>query len=312
MKERFITDTTNFFSIDRGDIIFIGGKHYRVTGHERERRFGVEDPKFWVKTVVDSETGEKKILKLSFFETFEIEMGGVKVHCYRNPEKEGQILSLVKEHPNFMHGITCRDIKGNLIRILEMVKGVNFFLYIDSLKMDHATYFSKALPGILKNVAKAFEAIRFLHVHGHKHGDIRNDHIIVEHETGNYVWIDFDYDFSTEENPFGLDILGLGNILLYAVGKGFHNSQRIKSDRSVYGDLVTRIEDGDFSIFNKRRFMNLRKLYPYIPVPLNNILAHFSGGTEIFYESVEEILEDLTHCIYSSFLNDGEHLEKTE
>ena len=39
---------------------------------------------------------------------------------------------------------------------------------------------------------------------------------------------------------------------VYAAGKGFHNFQRIKSDRSVYGDLANRIEDGDFSIFNKR------------------------------------------------------------
>lgn len=299
MKERIITDTSNFFSIDRGDIIYVGGKYYRVTGHEREHRFGVEDPKFWVKKVVDSETGEKKILKLSFFETFEISIGGVKINCFRNPEKEGEILRLVKDHPNFMHGETFRDSKGNLIRVLDPVTGNNFFIFIDKIKMDHEAYFFEILPGILKHVVKAFDAIRILHAHGHKHGDIRNDHIIVERETGNYVWIDFDYDFNTEENPFGLDLLGLGNILLYAIGKGFHNSKMIKSNRAVYGDLIHHVEDGDFSVFNKRRFMNLRKLYPYIPIPLNNILAHFTSGAEIFYESSEEIIEDINTCIYS-------------
>ena len=32
------------------------------------------------------------------------------------------------------------------------------------------------------------------------------------------------YDFETSENPFSLDIFGLGNILIYAIGKGFHNA----------------------------------------------------------------------------------------
>ena len=301
MNERLITDTTNFFSIDRGDIISAGGKQYRVTGHEHEFRFGVEDPKFWVKRVVDMETGEGKILKLSFFETFQIRIGSVKIDCFRNPMKEGEILSLVKDHPNFMQGIACPDKKGNLMRLLNPVKGTNFFFYIDTLSMNHEAYFHDALPDILKRIAKAFEAIRFLHAHGYKHGDIRNDHIIVENHTGNYVWIDFDYDFNTDENPFGLDILGLGNILLYTVGKGFHNRKMIKSNRETYKDLITRVEEGDFSIYNRRRLTNLRKLYPYIPVPLNNILTHFSSGAEVFYESVEEILEDLNGCIYSVF-----------
>ena len=94
--------------------------------------------------------------------------------------------------------------------------------------MDHETYFHTALQGILRKLVRAFEAIRFLHVHGFRHGDIRNDHIMVEHGTGNYMWIDFDYDYDTSENPFGLDVFGLGNILTYAVGKGFHNTHEIR------------------------------------------------------------------------------------
>jgi len=301
IKKRLITDTSNIFEIDRGDVIVIDGSKYLVTGHERERRFGIEDPKFWVKRVVDSGTGEKKIVKLSFFEAFETQLGGVKIYCFRNPEKEGDILNLVKDHPNFMHGTVHKDSKGNTIRIVDPIKGESFFMYIGALDMDHEVYFHELLPFILQKVVKSFEAIRFLHIHGFKHGDIRNDHLIVEQDTGNYVWIDFDYDNSTEENPYSLDLIGLGNILLYAVGKGFHNRNIIKRNTSVYGNLKDFIEDGDFSIFNRRRFMNLRKLYPYIPVQLNDILAHFSRGAEIFYESVEEIIEDLNRCLYSVF-----------
>ena len=94
MAERIVTDTTDFFSIDYGDVIMIDGKSYRVTGHERENRFGMDDPKFWVKKAVVLGTDEKKILKLSFLESFDTTLGGVKIKCFRNPDKEGQILEL--------------------------------------------------------------------------------------------------------------------------------------------------------------------------------------------------------------------------
>ena len=70
MESRIITDTTDIFSVDYGDLLQVGEKCYRVTGHEREARFGMDEPKFWVKRVEDLETGEKKIIKLSFLEEF--------------------------------------------------------------------------------------------------------------------------------------------------------------------------------------------------------------------------------------------------
>lgn len=299
MESRVFTDTTEFFHIDCGDIIQVGDKRFRVTGHERERRFGMDDPKFWVKRVVDIETGEKKIVKLSFFESFETNLGGVRIKCFRDPEKEAQILSLVRNHPHFMQGISLRDTKNNNIRILDIVRGLNFLVYLDSLTMHYEAYFRAVLPDLLKKLVKAFEAIRFLHVHGFKHGDIRNDHLIVERETGDYVWIDFDFDYNTEENPYGLDIFGLGNILLYTVGKGFHNLHMIQNDRLTYRDLIERLEPGDFSILDKWRLINLRKLYPIIPPVLNDILLHFSRRAELYYEFADELIEDLNRCTYS-------------
>ncbi|MCP4347757.1 MAG: protein kinase [Desulfobacterales bacterium] len=300
-KSQLFTDTTDFFAIDCGDEILVDGRRYTVSGHERERRFGVEDPKFWVKRARDSETGEKKIIKLSYFESFETTFGGIKIKCFRSPDKEGNILEIVKGHPYFMQGTSHKDPKGNNIRVLDIVRGQNLFVYIDSLRMDYETYFHTILPDILKKLVKAFDAIRFLHTHGYRHGDIRNDHIIIESKTGNYVWIDFDYDYEAPENPFSLDIFGLGNILLCTVGKGFHNLYMIDSDTKTYGDLISSLEPGDFSMLDKWRLVNLRKLYPFIPKMLNDILMHFSKSADVYYELTGEIIEDVTRCLYSVF-----------
>lgn len=301
MNGRQFKDTTDFYAIDYNDEILIGGKRYIVKGFARETRFGIEDPKFWVKRTVDSETGERKIIKLTFFESFVTQIGGVKIRCFRSPDKEGKILELVKNHPSFMHGEAYLDAKGNVVRVLNVVRGPTLFNYMDHFKMKYEDYFQQILPGILKNIVRAFEAIRFLHINGFKHGDIRNDHIIINRDNGNYVWIDFDYDYEATENPFGLDIFGLGNILIYVIGKGFHNLAMISSDRRLYGDLYERVEPEDFSILHKWRFINLRKLYPTIPKLLNDILLHFSQGADIYYEVIEEVIEDLNRCLYSIF-----------
>lgn len=297
MEGRIVTDTTDIFSLDYGDILEIDKKRYRITGHERESRFGLDEPKFWVKRAEDLETGEKKIIKLSFLEEFETVMGGVKIRCFRNPAKEARVLEVVRDHPYFMQGTARMDSKGNILRILDIVPGMNFHRYIYSLNMPYGPYFDTVLPDILRRLARAFDAIRFLHEHELKHGDIRNDHVIVERNSGNYVWIDFDYDYSAPENPFGLDLFGLGNLLALAVGKGFHTIHMISQDPS-YETLRERIDDADFSLIFRERFMNLRKLYPQIPKPLNDILMHFSRGANVFYEYADEIIEDLNRCIY--------------
>jgi len=136
-----------------------------VTGHERESRFGMTDPKFWVKKAIDPATGEKKIIKLAFFETFETSLAGIKVHCFRDPDKEARVLQTVRNHSHFMQGESYLDSKGNSIRLLDVVKGPNFYVHIGALEMDHESYFNTVLPTILSKLVKLFEAIRFLHFH---------------------------------------------------------------------------------------------------------------------------------------------------
>lgn len=301
MSNRQFTDTTDFYSIDYGDKILVGGRCYVVKGFARETRFGIEDPKFWVKRTVDSQTGDRKIIKLTFFESYETSVSGVKIRCFRNPDKEAKILELVKNHPSFMQGKSFLDAKGNVVRVLDIVRGPSFFDYIDRHKLKYEDYFQNILPEILTKLITAFEAIRFLHIRGYKHGDIRNDHIIVNREKDSYVWIDFDYDYEATENPFGLDIFGLGNILIYAIGKGFHSLHAISRESRLYGDLINQISLDDFSLLRKSRFVNLRKLYPIIPKTLNDVLMHFSKSAHVYYELVEELIEDLNRCRYSIF-----------
>lgn len=301
MAGRVVTDTSDFFTIDCGDELRIGKKSFKIIGHAKERRFGVEDPKFWVKRAIDLDTNQTKIIKLVFHEKFETNLGGVKINCFRDPDKEGRIIKLVKNHPYFMQGEEYLDEKLNSIRVVDVVRGHDFYVYLEGIEMDHETYYHTKLPLILKHLAKAFEAIRFLHINGFRHGDIRNDHMIVENETGNYVWIDFDYDYEAPENPFGLDLFGMGNILLYAIGKGFHVAYDIERNPQRYGDLAERLEQADMSILDKSRVMNLKKIFPVIHKKLNDILMHFSRATDIYYESAEEIIEDINRCLYLCF-----------
>lgn len=291
---RLVTDTSDYFSITSGDTIEIEGRRFQVTGNEMERRFGVEDPKFWVKRVVDEQTGERRIAKLTFFETFYTTVGGARIRCFRDPEKEGRMLELVRGRSDFMQGEVFWDAEKNNIRVLDVVRGTNFYLAMEPyMRMPHTAYFEQILPGILKKLLFAIRGIRFLHENGYRHGDIRNDHIIIERKTGNYVWIDFDYDYDAPENPFSLDLFGIGNVLLYAVGKGFHDLYMLQHDTYRYGDFFREVTQEDLSLLDPNRFVNLRKLYPYIPRMLNDILLHFSKGTDIYYESVDEIIEDL-------------------
>lgn len=296
---RRIVDITDFFKIDGGDEIEVGGRYYQITGHEMERRFGIEDPKFWVKKAIDLESGHRKLIKFAFFESFYITLSGVKIRCYRNPEKEGEILEFMKGHPLFMQGEVFRDQNNNNIRVLDIVRGTNLYVKLDTLVMDHRTYFETLMPQLLRSLLPTFAAIRELHVRGYRHGDIRSDHVWIEDKTKNMVWIDFDYDYEAPENPFGLDLFGLGNILLYVLGKGIHDLYAISSEIGKYAGMMDRIDAGDFSILDKSRLMNLKKLYPYIPEQFNDILMHFSKGSNVFYEYIDELLEDLNKAVDS-------------
>ena len=101
-----------------------------------------------------------------------------------------------------------------------------------------------------------------------------------------------DAEAVNDENKISdFDVWSLGNILLYAVGKGEHTFQDVRAGRIALAPGSAPLTEQDASAFFVHRIMNLRKLFPWIPEDLNEILMHFSYGTGEFYESVDEILE---------------------
>jgi len=148
MRRTFL-DTSEFYDIDAGDEIHAGNRIFRVTGYEHERRFGSEDPKFWVKRVIETSTNERKIIKLAFSEKFETIHGGIRILCFRDPDKESRILELTRGNPFFMQGVTLRDSKNNNLRVLDIVRGTNLHVYLDNLFLDHQTYFYTVFPRVL-------------------------------------------------------------------------------------------------------------------------------------------------------------------
>lgn len=285
-------DTAEFMNVKYGDVVPLAGRHYLVLKDEAERRFGIEDPKYWVKRCKVLETGERRILKLVFYERFPVKIGGLEIPCHRSPRKESRILHLVRGDGRFMQGRTVLDGAGNEVRVLEVVQGRRLDVLVHRIDMDHEVYFRERFPELAKGFVSACRALEYLHSYDEKHGDVRRDHLYVEHGTGAWRWIDFDYTFDFSERPFSLDVFGLGNILLHLAGKGDLTRESM-AERGFDPALAASVEPSDRLMLFPYRVANLRKLYPYVPEELNHVLMHFSQGANVFYDTVSEFLDDL-------------------
>jgi len=288
---KIIADTSDFFRVDHNDVVVLGAGAYWIKGYEKEGRFGLDDePKYWVRRAVDLADRSTKIIKLVFHEQFETRIADLTITCFRSPKKEARILDLVNNHPNFMHGTWTQDSAGNIVRILEYIPGRRYDEIVAEYGGDHEEYFHRFFPAVLADYIELVQAIKFLHDHGEKHGDIRRDHIIHDRERGVNRWIDFDYTYQHGESMFGFDLQGLGNILIFLAGRGDVLVPDLYRDqREVFDTLWGE----DLNISYKNRVANLRKIFPYIPASLNRVLLHFSRGAGLYYETTDQMLEDL-------------------
>ena len=284
-------DTSNFMGIDRDDVVDLDGELYLVTCTEQERRFGLEgEPKFWVKRALALTTGRMHIVKLVFNEVFYAQIRTQQIKCVRSAEKEGRVLDLTRGDPRFMQGHIVPDSVGNLVRVIEFIHGVDLLSRLASLNAPHEEYFHTRFPEFLARTIACFEGIQLLHDAGLCHGDIRNDHILIEHQTGGFKWIDF--DLMQDSRDF--DVWALGNILHCVVAKGFVTFREVLRDRP---ELLGQLHPEDASVFFPNRVMNLRKIYPYLPAKLNDVLVRFSVGKQPGYETVRQIVDDLNDCL---------------
>ncbi len=293
VPDRFniVTDTSDFFRLEYNDVLALDHDLYWIKRYEKEGRFGLDDePKYWVRRAIDLSDGSTKVLKLVFHEKFDTIIGGVTINCFRSPKKEARILDLVIDHPHFMHGTWKTDSADNNVRILEFIFGPRYDEVVVTYGTDHEDYFYNHFPRVLGEYIALVEAIKFLHDHGEKHGDIRRDHILFDRERKINRWIDFDYNYMHGESMWGFDLQGLGNIIIFLSGRGdvlvpdlYHNQRELFD--ALWGE--------DLNISYKNRVANLKKIYPYIPDSLNRVLLHFSHGAKIFYETVDQLLSDL-------------------
>jgi len=295
---RILTDTSNWMNITRGDILRLEGQDFVIKGNRHETRFGIgEQPKYWVFSAIDMETGHQKILKMVFDEDFMAHIGIFKIHCYRSPEKEARVLEIVRDDDRFMQGYSLEDDKGNNVRVIEFIRGDTFFNYIHLLEKSHERYFHEDLPQILHKLVDSITAIELLHKYGTCHGDIRNDHIIIEKGSGKYRWIDFDLN----QNVSDFDMWSMGNIISYAAGKGINSFQQVMRAKNFSDDIIENLRPADASAFYEYRIMNLKKLYPYIPDSLNDILLHFTIKPRDYYLNIRQLLDDYMKMLERDF-----------
>ena len=293
-----VTDTSDCMRIERGDIVRVDEHDFVIKGNKYETRFGIEyQPKYWVFSAIDMETGEDKIIKTVFHEDFHVHIGIFKMHCYRSPDKEAEVLNLVKGDKRFMQGYPTRDDKGNNIRIIDFIKGPTIFNHIYKINKTHEEYFQTDLPEILHKLLGCFEAIKFLHDNNTCHGDIRNDHIIIETGSGDYRWIDFDLN----QHVADFDLWSIGNIINYAAGKGINAFPNILKNKNISDDIKNSMTPDDASVFYEYRLMNLKKIYPYIPPMLSNILMHFTPKPIAVYNSMSELIDEYKKMLEKEF-----------
>jgi hypothetical protein len=274
-----IEDTSNYMNILSACVLRVGDKDYFIKADAKEGRFGIDDqPKFWVKHAVDLDDGSHKIIKLVFHEQFTTRLGFFQVRCRRSPDKESAVLSTVAGDPRFMQGTTVRDPAGNNIRVIDFIRGPTFFNQLADLDVPHEQYFHETLPRLMMKLIGCIEAMDFLHRRGLEHGDIRNDHIIVEEGTGLYRWIDFDYNVNYSD----FDVWSMGNVLTYAAARG------IVTCRAA-AEKGAPVTPDDALLFYGYRLANLQQVYPYIPDALNDLLMRFSAGSTTFFSDFEEL-----------------------
>ena len=299
-RMKIVTDTSDWMNITRGDVMQIGpeNREFVIRGNMREPRFGIDDqPKYWVFHAVDLISGDEKIIKTVFHEEFYAHIGIFRIRCYRDPVKEADVINLVRGDDRFMQGQAYLDTAGNNVRVIDYIRGKSMFHYIPNIEKSHEAYFHEDLSFILRKLLISIEAIMYLHENRFCHGDIRNDHIIIDVSDGKYKWIDFDL----KQDVTDFDLWSIGNIISYAAAKGLITLKQVAKSGNFSDAIIDSLSNDDGSAFYNYRIMNLKKLFPYVPDKLSNILLHFTINPIAYYNSFQQFYEDYCEMLDKEF-----------
>lgn len=287
---RVFEDSSSYMAIGAGDVLRLAGNDYLVTGCPRDKHSGFEDqPKYWTKYAVDITTGERKMIKLAFHELFSSSVGPLTIHCRRSPTKESRFLDLVRGNPRFMQGISATDTAGNVVRVVDFIHGESLFNRVAFMDQPHEQYFHEQLPEIMAKLIPSIKALAAVHSAGMHHGDVRGDHLLFEQSSGDCVWIDFDF----EVDYLDYDVWGVGTVLNFVVGKGVHTFAVASRRPEHYPLLDQSLDQGDGLCLAPFSVANLRKLFPYIPEQLNQILMRYAVSAVDPYQRLDPLVEDL-------------------
>lgn len=297
-----VIDAADYMRVRRGHVIIVDGNEIFVSGEVYEPRFGMEDqPKYWVKRGYDLDTGRPVIIKFEFYEEFEARFGSYRIPCFRSPNKESEVLELVKGDSRFAQGRTLLDEEGNNLRVIDFIRGKSLFHRILEMTTPHEEYYHTLLAPILTKLIASLQAIELLHDNDLCHGDIRNDHILVDDQTGDFRWIDFDLTQDVMFDPHrgfaAFDVWSFGNVLQLVAGMGPTTFHDIHAGGEFSSTVIAGLKPTDAGAFHHHRLMNLKMVYPYISERLNAVLVRFSLGTEDYYWTVEELKSDLGEAI---------------
>ncbi|MBD3167224.1 hypothetical protein GF324_11540, partial [bacterium] len=282
----------------RGDVFRLAGRDYLIRGNMKEPRFGLEDQiKYWVFRAIDLESGETKILKTVFEEEFNVHISLLKIRCYRSPEKESGVLDLTHGDDRFMQGFTVHDENGENVRVIDFIPGQSLFAGIPNPNQSHLEYYEQDLPHVLAKLYPCLLAIEHLHDHDLCHGDIRNDHILIESHSHVFRWIDFDL----KQDIHDFDLWSLGNVLNYVVAKGIVSFKAVQRGDGFPAGAADDLRQEDGSAFYPYRIMNLRKVYPYIGPTLEKMFLHFTLRPKAFYADMRQFIFDFEDVLVEEF-----------
>ncbi len=283
-------DTNCYTAIYGGSVLRLQDSEYFVRGEMTEGRFGIDDqPKFWVKHAIDLATGAPKIIKMIFHEQFFTSVAGIRIRCQRSAHKESAVLTLTQGHERFMQGVTTVDRLGTPVRVIDFIRGKSLYSHINSRQMTHQHYYGEMLPSVMAEVVHCIDAFKGLHDQGMHHGDVRNDHILIDSDSGRYRWIDFDYQVNFSD----YDVWCMGNVVNFVVGMGTNTFHGLRAQPESYPGRRGDINDADAMALCPHRIANLKSLFPYLSEDQNEILMRFSVGADDPYESLDDLASDL-------------------